>query len=155
MSHGLPGALNACWKFSATGVSPWAATSLIVTRRGSSAAYSLSAKSLRETALPSLASTSTCASSDIIQFRKFQACAAFFESFEMPMPSPPTKVETPPSTPGMPATPASNSRDGRSVAGNGITPTLPSLKAAVQVGPASSVELGSTAPAFCRSAHVS
>ena len=35
VSHGLPGALNACWKFSATGVSPLPATSLIVTRRGS------------------------------------------------------------------------------------------------------------------------
>src|SRR5690606_40915211 len=66
------------------------------------------------------------------------------------MPSPPTNVDSPPSTPGMPATPASKVSEGRRVAGNGMTPTLPSLNAAVQVGPASSVELGSTAPASSR-----
>src|SRR5690606_27966678 len=101
------------------------------------------------------ASTPTCASSDIIQLRKFHACAAFFESFDTPIPSPPTKVDSPPSTPGMPATPASNPSEGRSVAGKGMTPTLPSLNAAVQVGPASSVELGSTAPASSRPFQVS
>jgi len=50
----------------------------------------------------------TCASSDIIQDRKFQAWDAFLESFETPMPSPPTKVDAPPLTPGSPATPTSN-----------------------------------------------
>src|SRR5690606_1347961 len=48
VSHGLPGALNACWKLRATGVEPLAATSLIVISRGSFAAYSLFARSPRE-----------------------------------------------------------------------------------------------------------
>src|SRR6476620_9575015 len=81
VSQGLPGALNACWKFSATGVSPLAATSLIVTSRGSLSEYLLLERSERDTTSLFLASTSTWASSDIIQLRKFQACAAFLESF--------------------------------------------------------------------------
>ena len=82
------------------------------------AAYSLSARSARETTSLFLASTSTCASSDIIQDRKFQAWAAFSESLETPMPSPPTNVEAPPSGPGMPATPTSKPVvDDSSVAG--------------------------------------
>src|SRR5690606_29993260 len=107
VSHGLLVALNACWKLIATGVSPAAATSLIVTRRGSDTAYLLSARSERDTTSRFLPSTSTCASSDISQDRKFQACGAFSESLEMPIPSPPTNVEEPPFGPGMPATPTS------------------------------------------------
>jgi hypothetical protein len=41
--------LNACWKFSATGVSPLPATWLMVTSRGSAEAYLFDARSERET----------------------------------------------------------------------------------------------------------
>ena len=50
VTHGLPAALNACWKFRATGVwlSGAAATWLMILTRGS-VAYLFSARSLRET----------------------------------------------------------------------------------------------------------
>src|SRR4051794_14835611 len=132
-SQGLFGALNACWKLSATGVSPLPATSLMVTTLGSVLEYWLLARSPRETTSLPLASTPTCASSDISHDRKFHAWAEFLESFDTPMPSPPTKVDAPPSTPGSPATPTSNLVvEDRSVAGYGIRPTLPCVKPAVQ-----------------------
>ena len=81
------------------------------------AEYSLFARSERETTSLSLASTPTWASSDIIQLRKFHGLRRLLESFETPMPSPPTKVDAPPSTPGMPATPTSNGVEDSRVAG--------------------------------------
>src|SRR4051812_134732 len=132
------------------------ATLLIARTRGSLREYSLSAKSARDTVLSFFASTSTCASFDISQYRKFQAWAVCEESLETPIPSPPTNVEAPPLTPGMGATPTSTvfaAVESR-VAGYGITPILPSWNAATQVAPVSSLLAGSPAPNPHRSCQV-
>ena len=73
---------------------------LMILTRGS-VAYLLSTRSLRATVLLVLARTSTWASSDISQDRKFHAWSVTLESLEMPMPSPPMKVDWPPLTPGI------------------------------------------------------
>lgn len=151
VTHGEPAALNACWKLRATGV--WlfgaAATWLIITTRGSAAAYSLSARSPRAGVVPSLARTSSWASSDISQARKFQACSVYSESFEMPMPSPPTNVDWPPFGPEIGTTPVFtvSSAVDRRVAGYGMTPTWPFWNSPTQVAPVSSCDAGWTAPA--------
>ena len=109
--------------------------------RGSSAEYLLSARSVRPGTSLFLAMISTCASSPTVQDTKSQAASAFSLVEEMPSTSPPTNVDSPPSGPGIGATPMSMSAGIRPsvVEGIGITPMLPLGKTPVQVGPASSL----------------
>ena len=71
----------------------------------------------------------------------------------MPTTSPPTNVDSPPSGPGIGATPMSMPSGIRPsvVEGIGMTPTLPLGKTPVHVGPASVLLPGATTSAFTRS----
>ncbi len=95
-----------------------------------------------------LAMTSTWASSETVQDRKSQAASAFLVVAETPIESPPTNVDSPPSGPGMGATPIFMSAGIRPsvVDGIGMTPISPLGKKPVQVGPCSSLAVGPVTP---------
>src|SRR6185295_1316611 len=100
----------------------------LVTTRGSAAEYLFSARSVRAIRSLCLASTSTCAASDNDQARKSQAASAFVVVEEIPTTSPPTKVDCPPSGPGIGITPILRPEPSiiaSVVDGIGPTPILP------------------------------
>src|SRR5918999_1695646 len=121
--------------------------------RGSFDEYWLAARSVRATTSLFLASTSTCASSDSVHDTKFQAASGFSLVDDTPTTSPPTNVDSPPSGPGIGATPMSMllGISPSVVEGIGMTPMWPLGKNPVQVGPCSSLAFGITTPARNRS----
>src|SRR5665213_459251 len=150
ISHGPFGSLNAAPKLREKGVTPAAETLLMVTTRGSCAAYWLFARSVRPTMSWFFASTFNCAVFDSDQARKFHAASACLLVAEIPIPSPPTNVDAPPLSPGMPETPVSAGIEPSVDAGIGMRPTLPVAKGAVQVGPDSSFVPGAVIPSWKR-----
>src|ERR671914_2237206 len=112
--------------------------------RGSCEEYLLEARSVRPTTSLFLARTSTWASSDSVHDTKFHAASACLLVEETPTTSPPTNVDSPPSGPGIGATPMSMPLgiSPSVVDGIGITPMWPLGKNPVQVGPCSSLAFG-------------